>query len=280
MLTILNKYLFCGCAVELKCEETVIPESTFSIFKSDFEKADYSLCVKRAKNLPPKTGESIFTSPRRNIYEDQTRKVYTAYYDVHTKSYIDYACKVNNDTLYISYPENLREVTIFDSLDLPTMLLDKHIGIMHCSFVEYNGAAILFAGHKQVGKSTQAALWEKYAGARVINGDCAALKNENGKIYAYGIPFCGTSQICKNEKYPLKAIICPVKGIENSVKRLSPVEIFAELLGKFTYNEYDKASVENITSLTTEISENIPVYEFRCVKDKSAVDFLKSVIEE
>ncbi len=279
-----NKYIFCGCAVELKSDEQIMTESTFSLFKSDFEKADYSLTIKKVDKLPEKTGEPVFISNRREVYFDGKKKIYTAYYDVYENCYVDYACNDNNETLYISYSDNLREVTVFDALDLPSMLLDKGIGIMHCSFIEYNGVAILFAGNKQVGKSTQAGLWEKYAGAEVINGDRAALTVENGKIYACGIPFCGTSQICKNEKYPLKAIVLPSKDTENSISKKAPVEAFTELLGKFTYNQYDKNAVENITSLTMRIAENIPVYEFRCLKDKTAVDFLKdrvdNIIEE
>ncbi len=276
-MTIRNKYLFCGCAVELISDEKLISESTFSAFKADFEKADYSLSIKKVENLPPKNGTPSFTSDRREYFDDN-KTVYTYYYNVYQKAYTDFACKVNDETLYISYPGELREVTVFDGLDLPSMLLYKCIGILHCSFIEHNGNAILFAGDKQVGKSTQAALWNEYENAEIINGDRAAIVSENGRIYACGIPFCGTSGICKNKKYPLKAIICPSKDISNSVRKLTPIEAFTRLLSKFTYETGDEKSVEIITSLTMEIAENIPVYDFRCLKDKSAVDFLKSKI--
>ncbi len=273
-----NKYLFCGCSIEFNSDEPIISESTFSIFKSDFENADYSLSIKKVDKLPPKTGAPVYVSDRRKIYFGPEKKVYTAYYDVHQNKYLEFACKVNDEILYISYPDALREVTVFDGLDLPSVLLYKGIGILHCSFIEYNGSAILFAGNKQVGKSTQAALWERHANAEVINGDRAALMIDNGIIYACGIPFCGTSQICKNKKYPLKAIVCPSKDIENSTKRLMPIETFTELIGKFTYERYDRKSAEIITDLTMKIAENIPVYKFQCVKDATAVEFLKNNI--
>ncbi len=280
MLSILNKYVFSGCSVELKSEEPLFFEKTFSLFKSDFENADYYINIKRVTALPEKTGECIALSERRKIYVDGEKRVYTAYYDVHKRDYVDYACCVNNGTLYISYPGELRELMVFDGLDLPSLLLCKNIGIMHCSFIDYNGEAILFAGNKQVGKSTQATLWEKYSGAEVINGDRAALTIENGRIYACGIPFCGTSKICKNKKLPLRTIVFPDKNSENIIRRFSFTEAFARVLGTFTYNQHDKNSVENIMTLTTRIIERIPIYEFQCLKDKSCVDYLKSAIDE
>ena len=93
----------------------------------------------------------------------------------------------------------LRDVGIFEAIDLPSMLMKKGVGIIHCSFIEHNGKAILFVGDKQVGKSTQAALWNKYENTDTINGDRAAISYDNGIFYANGIPFCGTSKICKNK---------------------------------------------------------------------------------
>ncbi len=279
-MTIRNKYEFCGCKIELESDEPILKESTFSLFKSDFEKADYFLSIKKVHSLPPKSGVCISYASRREIYLNNGKYSYTAYYSVPQSGYVDFACKVNEDTLYISYPDNLREVTVFDALDLPSMLLQKGTGIMHCSFIEYEGQAILFAGNKQVGKSTQAALWEEYMNAEIINGDRAGLFVENDKIYACGVPFCGTSGICKNNKYPLKAIVCPSKSNVNAINKMSPIEAFAGLLGKFTYDCSDKDSVEAVTALAMRIAESIPVYDFKCLKDETAVSFLKSNILE
>jgi hypothetical protein len=152
---------------------------------------------------------------------------------------------VNNTELYINYPGELREVTVFEGIDLPSMLLEKGIGILHCSFIEYEGNAILFVGDKQVGKSTQAALWENFRNADVINGDRAGIYYENGKFYAEGIPFCGTSKICKNKKLPLKALVCLSKGLRNEIKRLNAVEGVMKIIGKFTYTN-TKEYIEKI----------------------------------
>lgn len=268
-----NKYLFCGCSVEVKSDEKIRLEGEFSKFLSDYSSPDYSLKIIRTDSLPEKNGELIFDSKRRKIYSGENTKVYTTYYNASLAEFIEYGCKVNDSELYINYPDEFREVSVFECMDLPSMLLKKSIGILHCSFIEYDGSAILFVGDKQVGKSTQAFLWEKYKGAEIINGDRAAIYFSDGRFYAEGIPFCGTSKICKNKKFPIKALVCLSKGNENNIKKLSGIDGFMSVLGKFTYNN-TKDNVEIISTLVKNLVEKVPVFDYSCLKDESAVDFL------
>ena len=270
-----NKYMFCGCAVEIQSDEIIKPEAEFSKFLSDFIQADYTVRVIHTDNLPTEAGKPVFRSNRKKIYVDGDKKVYTAYFNTKLRKYVDFACKVNDSELYIKFDDKLREVTVFDGLDLPSMLLKKGIGIIHCSFVEYNESAILFVGDKQVGKSTQAGLWNKYLGADIINGDRAAVYFENGKFYADGIPFCGTSKICKNKKLPIKALVCLSIGSHNELEKLSSLDAFMKVMGKFSYNS-TKDSVETVSSLVGKMVEELPVYSYSCLKDESAVHFLKA----
>ncbi len=274
-----NKYLFCGCSVELKSDEEIRPESEFSSFLSEGSSPDYSLKIIRTDSLPEKNGDLIFDSPRRKIYYDGDTMIYTSYYNASLGEYVEYGCKVNDSELYINYPDALREVSVFESIDLPSMLLKRGIGIMHCSFIAYEGKAILFAGDKQIGKSTQAGLWEKYKDAEIINGDRAAVYCDDETIVADGIPFCGTSKICKNKKFPIKAIVCLSKGNENKIKKLSAIDGFMKILGKFTYTN-TKEYVELISSLAALMAEKLPIYDYSCLKDESAVDFLYNKLSE
>ena len=268
-----NKYLFCGCSVEIKSDEKILPEAEFSSFLSTYPSADYSIRIIRTDSLPEKSGKEIFVSDRRKICYDGNMKTYSSYYNVPLCRYVDFACKINNTELYINYPGELREVTVFEGIDLPSMLLEKGIGILHCSFIEYEGSAILFVGDKQVGKSTQAALWEKHRNAEIINGDRAGIRFENGRFYAEGIPFCGTSKICKNKKLPVKAFVCLSKGPVNELRRLSIMEGVMRIIGKFTYTN-TREYVEKIAAIAEKIAQQLPIYGYSCLKDESAVDVL------
>lgn len=82
-------------------------------------------------------------------------------------------------------------------------MLAEHGGVvLHSSYIiTQRGEALLFSAPSGTGKSTQAELWRSYAGAKVINGDRALVKAENG-VTANGILFSGTSGISENVTAP------------------------------------------------------------------------------
>ena len=47
-----------------------------------------------------------------------------------------------------------------------------------------------------------------------------------------------------------------------------------KIVGKFTYNN-TTASVKKIFALAGKMAESLPVYAYSCLKDESAVTFLK-----
>lgn len=274
-----EKYVFCDCAIEIKHNNPISQKNNYNLFLEEFEKPDFSVEVIETENLPEKTGKCLFKGELNEVYSDgETKKTYSAFPTGKEQIAVDFACRVNNERLYVSFYKETNEFLVFEGLRLPELLLSNGVGILHCSFIEVDGQAILFAGDKQVGKSTQASLWEKYGGATVINGDRAGLFIKNGTITAGGVPYCGTSGICKNKYLPLKAIVCLSKGIENKLEKISPMEGFMFLLGKFAYNTWDLADVNIITELLTSIVENVPVYSYSCLKDESAVKYLSERI--
>lgn len=274
-----DKYIFCDCAIEIKHDNPILQKNNYSLFLADFENPDFSVEVIEAESLPEKNGACLFKGELTEVYSDgDDRKTYSAFPVGAQQLPEDYACRVNKDKLYISYHQKTNEFLVFESLKLSELLLSKGVGILHCSFIEVDGQAILFAGDKQVGKSTQASLWEKYASATIINGDRAGLFIKNGKAFAGGVPYCGTSGICKNRQMPLKAVICLSIGNENKLERISPMEGFMFLLGKFAYNTWDSADVNKITDLLTVVAENVPIYKYSCVKGESAVRYLSERI--
>ena len=274
-----KRYDFCGCRVEIKHSAPIQEIFNYSRFLSDSATSDFSVEVIECDSLPTKTGKCLFSAENYSVYQDSDSiRTYSALAvgENHMK---DFACRVNTDKLYISSARATDEFLVFEGLRLPELLLKKGIGLLHCSFIEHEGEAILFAGDKQVGKSTQAGLWAKYASAEVINGDRAGLFIKNGKVFAGGVPYCGTSGICVNKQMPVKAIICLSQGAENILKKQSPIESFMFLLGKFAYNTWVTDSVNMVSDLLTAIVENVPIYSYSCVKDESAVTFLKENIE-
>lgn len=176
---------------------------------------------------------------------------------------------------YFEYSKN-----ILEGISIEKILNNYDTFMLHSSFIKYNNKAILFSAPSGTGKSTQADLWNKYENAAIINGDRTGIRKIGDKWTAYGLPFAGSSRIFKNKKAPISHIIILRKGKENKLKRLSPREAFIKIYSETTIHTWDKEFQNNIVNMITDLVQNIPVYQYECLPDKSAVEFLKQKIEE
>lgn len=158
-------------------------------------------------------------------------------------------------------------------------MLAEHGGVvLHSSYIiTQRGEALLFSAPSGTGKSTQAELWRSYAGAKVINGDRALVKAENG-VTANGILFSGTSGISENVTAPLRALILLRQSEKNEIRFVSGKEAFMRLLPQCSYYPNEEENLRLVTGILAEIISAVPVYDFGCVPDESAVSALNEVL--
>ena len=158
-------------------------------------------------------------------------------------------------------------------------MLAEHGGVvLHSSYVlTKQGEALLFSAPSGTGKSTQAELWRKFAGAKVINGDRALIKAQNG-VTANGIFFSGTSGISENVTAPLRAIVLLRQSFANELKKVSGKEAFMRLLPQCSYYPKEEENLKLVTGILAEIISAVPIYDFGCVPEKSAVTALNEVL--
>ena len=167
---------------------------------------------------------------------------------------------------------------MWSSLSLAQLLLGKNAFFIHSSFISVDGKAILFSAACGVGKSTQAALWEKHRSAEIINGDKAGVLVENG-VYACGVPFCGTSGICKNKTLPLGAIVLLSQAPENSIKRLSGIEALQGVMKNIYLDLIAPNEQKTVVDLLIELLKTVPVYALSCTADENAVITLEKELQ-
>lgn len=176
-----------------------------------------------------------------------------------------------------SYRAGASVRAVLEAAGLFDIFADAGMLVLHSSYiVTRTGEGILFSGPSGIGKSTQAALWERFAGARTINGDrglvCPAARTVSGIFYA------GTSGICQNVTAPLRAVVLLGQAAENRVVRARPQEAFARLLSQCAYYEWDAASAARMTELAAQLVTNVPVWRMDCRADESAVRALEEAL--
>lgn len=260
-------YIISGLKIRFSSELDFEDCGDSPLFSGDFTDPDCILDFSVSENLP--APEPKFADGFIGLSDDgQT----TVFYDRHKKAPM-YSVTKNGSGYKVLIPEEkyLNTRFVWNCIDLPGLLLDRGRLMFHCSFIIKNGEAVLFCGRSGIGKSTQAALWEKYADAEIINGDKAAIFCENGVVYASSLPVSGTSGICRNKTAPVRAIISLGQGKENRLKKTGSVSAMTGFLGSCIFDSWRDGEAEKCLNVVSGIIGKVPQYNYFCLPDASAV---------
>lgn len=167
----------------------------------------------------------------------------------------------------------------FSTAGLHSKLLQFDAVILHASYIDYDGQAILFMGPSGMGKSTQAALWQQFAGAEIINGDRVLLRQQDGVWYAFGYPCCGSSAICVNRTLPLRAIVVLQQGPKNRVDEVSVGQRVRALLAGAEVYRWSTEEIDRALSICTAIANDVPTIRLTCLPNHDAVESLRRYLE-
>ena len=178
------------------------------------------------------------------------------------------------------YPNGVTPKTVLNAMEAEHMIVRNSGFILHASFIRFEDRAILFTAPSGTGKSTQADLWCRFRDAELINGDRAAVMVEDGRIFAYGIPFSGSSQVAKNKKLPAAAIVYLDQAPTNSVRELKGFPAFRKIWEGCSINVWDKDDVALASETVLDVLKTVPMFHLSCTPDQSAVDTLASVLSQ
>lgn len=265
------------------CIEKIYP---FHLFKSKrIPQIFYSF-----KNGLPKVNKQmvlLYKDDKNQVYVDGKRYFrYIGGLSLDSKNFISHSCLVYShenyhlfDVYMIHETTNLDEKCVFGALGLEQVLGYHNLVVLHSSYIIYNHMGIVFSAPSQTGKSTQARLWkENMPNVEIINGDRSVIGEVDGKIIAFGLPFCGTSEISFNNSSQLKCIVILRQGKDNKLKKLSRIEAFKYLYSECSVPIWDEDALTGIITSLEYIISKVPVYLYSCVNDKSAVEILYKVL--
>ena len=156
-----------------------------------------------------------------------------------------------------------------------------HRFAMHSASIVYKGKAWLFSGYSGAGKSTHTGLWKKLFDVKDLNGDLNLLGMEEGKPIVYGMPWCGTSEIYKNESYPLGGIVFLSQGPSEEFLPMENSERALNIMQRFVSVDWTKEGLERSLEFAKQIaSSKVGIWSLRCTKNDSAAEFMKKEIDK
>lgn len=186
-------------------------------------------------------------------------------------------------TLYVNegtFPGTVRTADkVLQLLPMKQLLSHFMVFLLHSSRISVNGRAILFTAPSQTGKTTQARLWQEYAGAEIAGNDRTLLWEEGGRMMTGGYPVDGSSPVYSSERIPLGAVVVLRQGKENQVHRLLAalaVRLLMEQTALDAWNPEERAAAQQFW---LDLLEHCPVYQLECRPDADAVRCLKECLE-
>lgn len=193
-----------------------------------------------------------------------------------------YLARDGRNTLY--YPKSRwehykKELHCLHLIGIEKVLLSYDAFLLHSSLVEMNGKTILFSGPSGAGKSTQAFLWEKYKDAKVLNGDRCIVRKMDGRFIGCGSPWAGTSGIYSQRMAPIGGIILLSQSERNSIRQVKK-EAFLRLYEQSIVNGWDTDFVQQMTALLSEVINEVPIYELKCMPNEEAVQMAYEMLFE
>ena len=266
----------------LICSEGITPPENFMRFAACEGEPQYTYEIRLADAFPPPQGRPAAGRPDLLVFDRDgletrylsvkgTRIFYACYWeedDAHALVYLSSAMLsgMSVDPMWLSLLAMERRMIARDAI------------VLHCAYMRDRGEAILFSAPSETGKTTQATLWEKHRGSRVINGDRALLECMDGRWTARGWPVCGSSEVCHNEDTKIRAIVMLSQGKTDTVERLTPFQAFSQIYSQITINRWNREAQQRAMDLIENLITHVPVYHLSCTISEDAVRCLESAL--
>lgn len=270
-----KKYKFFDTVIQVLTPEVIVDKPPFVNFLCD-EEPDCTVTFEYVAQLP-EVVSNVTTDSEISFYTDGDKSM--CWYRNHGmdgcfafRIFDGENCRVQ---VLEKYRGKLWDGSLFNILGFEEIVAKNNGVVLHASAVLKNGKMILFTAPCGTGKSTQADLWEKYADAEIVNGDKALVSLKDEMIFAGGLPFSGSSDICKNISAPLAAVVCLGQAKENIIRKMSASEAFVALLQGNYRSGITKSSSQKTIDVLEKICGTVPMYRLDCLPDKTAVECLE-----
>lgn len=200
---------------------------------------------------------------------------------IHDATYGDMAT-ANEDWSEINYypakNPNPDKAVILSSI-ISKLSFDKTI-FFHGSLVSLDGKGVMFVGRSGIGKTTQAKLWNKYLGAKIINGDKVFVRIKDGKAYGWGSPWKGSSPYCLNEGVQLAGVVSLAQGKENELTVLDDFGKAEKIMNHIFLPMWDEKCLAGALETTNELFSDSAITFLRlsCRPDEEAVMKVKELL--
>lgn len=158
------------------------------------------------------------------------------------------------------------------------MILFENAMSIHSASIIYEKKAVVFSASSGTGKSTQANRWTKVFGCEVLDGDVTVCREIDGRLYVYGLPWCGSSEQFINKRVELGTLVF-LKQAPNNTPRIPTIKEKVGFIYASTFSEtWNDDMAQRRAKITENVIKKAKVFEYSCNMDESAVNILEKFL--
>lgn len=286
-MALLSHYRIAGISIQVDAPSELTDSEGFALYRVN-EPGENPISIRLLPqepfSVPSFDGKPVFSDPMHLVLQGEERILHlfripgtpgpSAWNWLESGEQVEIHC------LPQAAPYYLNSIGCFNCVGIERLLFARGMFLFHCSYVDDRGGAVLFSAPSGGGKTTQATLWEKYAGATMVNGDRAVLEAGGEGYIAHGLPIAGSSGVFLNRSLPVKAIFIVKKAQDNRAVRLSQQEAFQAVFSELTINTWNHPFVLAAVEFAMRLASTLPVFSLDCRVDQGAVEAAREAIEK
>ncbi len=154
--------------------------------------------------------------------------------------------------------------------------------LLHAAVLEMDGRGYAFSARRGMGKTTHTALWQRHFSGRatVINGDKPIIRRAaDGRLWAYGTPWCGKEGLQINCRCPLTALCFLEQAPENRITPTLIADAVARTL-EATILPPTQELQDRMAALVGYLVRTTPTYTLACRPDTSAAELAYELLSQ
>ena len=111
-----------------------------------------------------------------------------------------------------------------------------------------------------------------------MNDDNPVVRIVDGEAIVYGSPWSGKTRCYRNIQAPIGGIVRIQQRPENSIRKLSPLQAFSNLLPAISNMKWDKRVYKGVCDGIAELIRLCGMYELGCLPDAAAAHLCHDTI--
>ena len=177
--------------------------------------------------------------------------------------------KERQDATFKTSDGYLESVCIYRNIALMLPKFDAFL--FHAAVVKVDDKGFAFTAKSGVGKSTHIRLWQKLLGDKltIVNGDKPIIREIDGKVYAFGTPWCGKEGYNVNTSVELKAICFIERGEVDEIVPFEKALAAGKIIHQIIVPKTSADTIKVLDMLDSFINK-LDVWKLKCTMDISA----------